>query len=235
MNFIAMYLTTKDVYLQITETILANSNSKDGQIKKLNANSKLLANFQFNISSNNYMLMMIMAHYYANVLGYTEKKVIGGTLNCSEDIIAICDEGNINSNNLYFDEEIYLGMINGKINPKMSNKYDLMNTLVHERTHLPDHGVQAGAEYPSHFEAYIAQFEHWTWEKTTDEFKQTQISNASENLAIFKYSKPKIYNSYKARIEKALGIVYDELDYEWKEDGKGDKELVYKIKYHEVK
>ncbi len=235
-NNIQVTNMTKEQFLKIvyigTPVITAKLKTENGQASAMNHYlenySAPFASQNLNEGSNREAAKNVISHYY-NQLALKDNE--GNTIS-AKDAIGGVHKGSWNAeNNQFLDNRhpensstnssklggIFLNYNSGGfINPVFSNKYDLMNVLVHEDSHLNNRA--AGNENPaSHLNAYLAQANHWTFAKTSEAYKDNVYKKIGSLL---------LYDQKRtAEVEKQLGVKFNY------EENKSDGGTTYDVKY----
>ena len=110
-----------------------------------------------------------------------------------------------------------------------SNKYNLVNVLVHEFTHFEKHYSKISNEDGSstfkgigvtenedggvlrHLQAYWDQILHPTWEKTDMEWKEDQLRVIGKYLTYLSVEDPNVASIWKKKFETACHFKYEKL------------------------
>ena len=140
--------------------------------------------------------------YYNSEVGFESTVGIGNAYGKNMDA-----DGNRDPNiSIHLNSSGYLN------EPLMADKFNLMNTFVHENTHLAnnDTHIFGNMEHNSaiEFNAYESQMNHSTWNKTTSGYRKDTYQKIGYYMY---YSNQKSYNSMYRKMYYNYGVKYLEV------------------------
>lgn len=150
-----------------------------------------LASLSFSTSEERMVLSNITTHYYRE-LGYQTSELSEGKI-----AVKIGEAGESMSVGLTPEGQremrIKISESGHILDSELADKYNLMNTTVHEKFHFDNHyqkqpdgtylslgtRINVPEEAARHVDAYVAQVEHATWRRTTGTYRDNTINKSA--------------------------------------------------------
>ena len=164
------------IYLNANGTIkrIENNGSKYITVVDTNGKGRLLSSYDISVgifssnSRNRQIVANIVAHY--------------GRQTGVDNVGATYERGGI----AHFDPSdkgIWIAPnVGGKVSPKLDNKFNLMNTLVHENLHKIDNSNGITPSFLSHSNVYVKQMTDDSFNRTSYDFQLGMVSSLINHL-----------------------------------------------------